>query len=313
MRAYLSTAIVLLAIVAGCGSSEPQQNGNNGQPGIGMPAVPPDDISFDDGKEASNAYRKFFSDAVNHQSSGRWDVYNLSGAKQWTLSNTAYSAPKAWLLGGNYWNREDDTLNTKLFWIPDGSDGVRLTFTTRWRIGSGDSCSVYYWYSGASAPELVTALSGGQNPDYPGWTKYTFELPRIIQGGEGNHLVKFQFNSDTVWNDWGIAIDNVAVYQRCLEPPLNVSASDGLPGYIEISWDHNPAGNLLPDSYKVYRRDRNQDWILHEVGTVDYPATSLVDSLYDPEIPYTYLVQSVKAGWSNSAPSNEDTGWHWGW
>src|SRR5258708_5903339 len=107
----LAALLALSVLMSGCGGGTtgtgiPQDNGNPGGNGIpdisgitdafihgpGMPAATPDDIQMDaDGKIISNAYIKFFADAVNEQSWGRWFALNNKGQKAWTLSNTCFS------------------------------------------------------------------------------------------------------------------------------------------------------------------------------------------------------------------------------
>ena len=124
MRFNTLTLIALLALSAllyGCGGGTDAalQNENPGgfnmqiPSGPGMPEASPDDIQItDDGKIVSNTYRKFFADSVNSQSWGRWLAFNGGGQKVWTLSNTYNSAPKSFLFGGNYWNREQDFIQS---------------------------------------------------------------------------------------------------------------------------------------------------------------------------------------------------------
>src|SRR5687767_7042159 len=191
MRVYTLSLLAGLAISAllyGCGGASsivPQAPVDNDNPGgyhlttptgPGMPQVTGDDVQLtDDGKIASNTYIKFFGDSVNEHSWGRWNMINQSGQKAWTLSNTYYSAPKAFLMGGNYWNRESDLLFSNSFTIPAGTDGVRVTYTARWQIAPGDSCMVIY--NSPQGPQIIAIYGAGQNPSYPGWDKYYYELP----------------------------------------------------------------------------------------------------------------------------------------
>jgi len=275
--------------------------------GPGFTQLPAD--NFDLGnpdKESSNSYRKFFSDSVNAQSTGRWTVTNNSGAKQWTLSNTAASAPKSWLMGGNYWNHESDTLVSNAFTVPDGTNGIALTFYARWKIAFLDMGEVDLYVDGVPTPGVQ--FSGGQNPDYPGWTKYYFQLPANTSGADQTWNVGFDLFSDAAGTDFGLGIDNVAVYQTQLNPPLALSASDGLPGGVTITWSDNNAGNLIPDSYEVWRGDSPGGPYSTLVGTVNYGDPNSVFDATAPFLFYYYVAKAKKAGWPDSAYSNEDLG-----
>lgn len=317
MRVYTLSLLAILALSAflyGCGGASglaPQDQNNGGfnfqmPTGPGLPQVSGDDVQItDDGKIVSNVYRKFFADAVNSQSWGRWNAIDQSGAKYWTLSNTYNSSPKAFLMGGNYWNRESDLLLSNSFTIPDSTDGVRLTFTARWKIAPGDSCVVGYNTPGG--PVMVANFTAGQNADYPGWTKYYYELPSNFSGDDDICQLQFYFSSDTSVNDWGFGLDDVAVYQRQLEPINDLSASDGLPGGITVTWTDNNAGTLAPDNYDVYRSDVPGGPYTY-LDTVPYGAPYSYSDPVAPGFFYYYVVVSTKTGYPSSPYSNEDLG-----
>jgi hypothetical protein len=188
--------------------------------------------------------------------------------------------------------------------ISDGTDGIRLTFWSRWKIASGDSCGVYWWTDGI--PQLVTTFGAGQNPDYPGWTKYYYELPANFSGFPQSNNVEFYFTSNSSGNDWGVGIDNVAVYQRQLNAPTNCQASDGNIGGITVTWDDNNAGTLVPEFYDIYRSDIPGGTHSY-LATVSYGTNTYFDptpSLFN----YYYVVRARLTGWPDSAESNEDGG-----
>src|SRR5687768_2553096 len=103
----LLAAIVAITIgISACaGSVAPSAQG-------GAPVLTVDDEVT---KEAMYSYKYFYLDSVNHQSGPRWTVQNNAGHKEFMLSNTCHSAPKSWILGCNYWNREDDSLTSNAF------------------------------------------------------------------------------------------------------------------------------------------------------------------------------------------------------
>jgi hypothetical protein len=317
MRLYTLSLVAILAISAllyGCGGASavtaPGQDNQGFEfqmpVGPGLAQVSGDDVQItDDGKIVSNIYKKFFADAVNEQSWGRWNTLNQSGAKAWVLSNTYNSSPKAFVLGQNYWNRESDLLQSKTFTVPALTSGVRLTFTARWSIAAGDSCVVGYNTPGG--PVLVANFTGGQNAAYPGWTKYYFELPSNDTPSDQTYTLQFYFSSDSSGNDWGFGLDDVAVYQRQLEAINDLSASDGLPGGVTITWSDNNAGTLIPDDYNILRSD-------FPGGPYDFVANVPYGAPYsynDPAGPlefHYYVVVSNTAGWPSSGFSNEDSG-----
>jgi hypothetical protein len=266
------------------------------------------ELSASEGKEASALYHKYFADSVNHQSHGRWTVQNIVGPKKaWTLSNTAHSAPKGWLMGGNYWPDQWDILSSNPFVIPDGTDGLRLTFYARWSMSEFADCEVNWNHNGVFA-EGIDQFMNGTNPDYPGYTRYSYDLPANFSGQDETMWLDFSFSAspDPGTFGWGICVDDVAVYRRVLNPPSNVTASDNFSSSIAVEWQHNNNGNLAPDEYAVFRSDSQSGTYL-EVGTTAYPNIQYVDSPPDGGT-YWYLVRARKAGWTDSADSNIDSG-----
>jgi len=319
MRLHFLSLLAILAIgalLSSCGgatATAPQDTGNpQGQytmtipPGPGMPQVTGDDVQLtSDGKITSNAYHKFFADAVNANSWGRWNAINGSGQKQWTLSNTYNSAPKAFLFGGNYWNNESDALFSNSFSVPDATDGVRLTFTARWKIAAGDSCAVIYNQS-AQAPLTVANFTGGQNPDYPGWTRYYFELPANMSGNDALNTIEFFFSSNASGTDFGFAFDDVAVYQRLLDPPTGLDASNGAPT-ITLTWTNTNTGTLIPDATDIFRSTVSGSGYTFQ-ASVNTPGSIWGDPTAVPGVTYYYVVRHTKVGWPPSAFSKEDDG-----
>jgi len=318
MRLYTLSLVAILAISAllyGCGGASginPQQTGNQGQntvtipPGPGMPQVTGDDVQLTpDGKITSNAYSKFFADSVNEHSWGRWNAIDGGGQKKWTLSNTYNSAPKSFLLGGNYWNNENQSLFSNPFQVPFNTDGVRITFTARWKIAAGDSCSVIY-NEMQHAPLTVANFTGGQNPDYPGFTKYYFELPANTNPGDEINSIEFFFYSNSSGTDFGFALDDVAVYQRLLDPPTGLDASDGGPAIL-VTWNNTQTGNLIPDGTEIWRSTTSgSNYSLQ--ASVNYPGNSWTDPTAVNGVIYYYVVRHTKVGWQPSSFSKEDQG-----
>jgi hypothetical protein len=265
-------------------------------------------------REVSAAFRYFFLDSVNHESMGRWTVSNDSGKKAFVLSNTYNSAPKAWVIGQNYWNNENDTLTSNLFTIPDdngfepgGTSGVRLAFWSRWLIAPDDVAYVEL-NTNNQGWQAITTFTGGSNAAYPNWNKYSFLLPDNQSGGDQSVQLRFRFTSDGATTDWGFGVDNVSVYQTKQNPPINVAATDGIiPEAIAITWDHNVSGTLVPDGYAVYR-STDQDGVYQFIAGVDYPETVFDDLVgADPTI-YWYKVKAVRFGYPDSEFSNSDSG-----
>lgn len=321
-NSLVALAVITAAALSSCGGAGAPQPGNGGtpqspgtlqfpapQPGVQMPTAPPAEIDFDDsGKSPSAVYRIFFRDSVNESSGGRWTVVNTSGAKQWTLSNTYFSAPKAWVLGQNYWNRETDVLISNSFNVADGEDGLAVTFVARWNIAAGDHGTVYY-NEGLNSQQVID-FSAGSNPSYPGWDKYYFKLPKNVSGLAQNCNVAFSFTSDTALTNWGFGVDNVAVYQTQLGSVTDLAASDGTSaGQVDLSWSHNNQGNLVPDGYDIYRAgdDDGMPGSYSLLTSVAYPTNNYSDPTGNASF-YWYKVVATKAGWPAGADSNVDGG-----
>jgi hypothetical protein len=308
MTCKLTLAILLLVLsgsILGCGGTS--QVGTEGGP------LTVGEYGETD-REVSAAFRYFFLDSVNHESTGRWTVSNDAGKKAFVLSNTYNSAPKAWVIGQNYWNGESDILTSNEFSIPDdngfdpgGTSGIRFAFWTRWSIQPADAAHVEMNTNGQGW-ETVTTFTGGSNADYPNWTKYSFALPDNMSGGNNSVQIRFRFTSDGAQTDWGFGVDNVSVYQTKQNPPINVAATDGIiPEAIAVTWDHNVSGTLIPDSYDIYRA-LVQDGVYFWIASVPYPETVYDDLVgADPSI-YWYKVKAVRFGYPDSDFSNSDSG-----
>ena len=146
---FLTLTICACAASCGSGSSTTADPDIRLKPsGPGMPAAQPDDFEIvgDELKSASWTFNKFFLDSVNHESGGRWTVTNTSGTKAFTLSNTYFSSNKAWVIGQNYWNREDDEIVSNDFTLTAGMQGIRLSFYARFSIASCDGDEATVWF-----------------------------------------------------------------------------------------------------------------------------------------------------------------------
>jgi hypothetical protein len=323
--ARLSAAAALVIALAGCGGANAPVPGGPAQPGpqpgathrfpapvtgLQLPIAPPADIDFaSDDKGTSAVYRILYRDAVNQSSGPRWSVANNSGGKSWTLSNTFFSAPKAWVLGQNYWNVEDDTLTSTGFAVQDGEDGLALTFMARWNILPGDHGTVFY--SEGLIDTQVVDFTAGTNPSYPNYDKYYFKLPANTSGLAQQCGVTFAFSSDAAGTSWGFGVDNVAVYQTQLGTPLGLIATEGdFLGQVDLDWDHVQVGNLLPDGYDIFRADDVNGapgvYAFHD--STLHPSSFYSDLTGDGST-YWYKVVATKAGWPNSGETNEDSGW----
>jgi hypothetical protein len=310
--------ISALALAACSGASlDLNNNWNNGAPGLGKlqinpePAGADEDFGFSDTDEkvASAAYQYFFHDAVNHHSGSRWSVENLTGKKAWILSNTYYTEPKAWLLGGNYWNNESDILTSNPGTVPAGRRGIKVGFHSRWRIAEGDECSVEVSVDGGEWGQLAV-FTGGQNPSFPGWDRYTLALPDCGPQDQ-QYQVRFVFSSNASVVDAGFGVDRFAIYQTLLTPPADIAPSNEEPNQLTVYLTHNFDGER-PGAYEVYRSDDGEFGEYVSIGTTPYPGemfgTSWVDPTAQPQIEYWYMIKSIKDGWEDSAFSEADWG-----
>lgn len=301
MRALLLLLAAAAAmLMLGCGTA----NVGNSEP---MGAMEELDIS----RDTSALFRRFFNDTVNHQSGGRWSVASNAAGKRWTLSNTSYSGPKSWLLGGNYWNNEQDTLTSNPFTIADNTGGVNLSFFARWSIAEGDSASVQVRKGSLEWTTLAT-YTAGQNSAYPGWTKYYYALGENFSGVGEVWQIRFVFTSDAAVTDWGIAIDSVSVYQTQLAKPLGVQASDYEFGNgVFVSWQDS-TDSVEPDYYTLHRYDSDVWPYFAHLGQVDPYDGGLFGGYFDTTAPKGiscfYWLIAHKAGWPDSPSSTLTTG-----
>ncbi len=90
--------------------------------------------------------------------------------------------------------------------------------------------------------------------------------------------------------------------QTELEPPTNVSASDGLlTDRIRITWVH-PRTAVAPDGYRIYRFLYPNDPLPVVVGTVGY--VQVFDDMFvSDDVTYYYGVMCFKTGYANSSLS----------
>jgi len=94
---------------------------------------------------------------------------------------------------------------------------------------------------------------------------------------------------------------------------LQCSATDG--AYpVTVTWDHNPSpGNLLPDSYAIYRSTTpgGGTYGYYEFQSeVKYPATSWQDFNVVPNTKYYYVIEARRYGHpAYPQYSNEDSGY----
>lgn len=248
-----------------------------------------------DARGASVVYSRFFLDSVNHQSGGRWTVEDTSGGKSWTLSNTYQSAPKAWVIGGNYWNRENDSLTSQSFTIPADRPDAKLSFYSRHSVAAGDQAVVQISFNDGTEWSDVAVYNGTNNTSYPGWDKYLFLLPNA--GVDRTCRLRVLFTSNTSGTDWGFGLDSVAVYQTQIDPPANLTATAAAGG-VDLDWDH-PAAGTRPETYTV-ERGTNVDGPFTVVGTADYPARVFFDGTAAAGTAYWYRVFATRGGYSSS-------------
>jgi outer membrane protein assembly factor BamB/fibronectin type 3 domain-containing protein len=90
-----------------------------------------------------------------------------------------------------------------------------------------------------------------------------------------------------------------------LDPPTNVSASDGVyTGYVYITW--TAPGGIQPDGYKVYR-STTSGGTYSQIGST--ANTSYSDTGATPGTQYYYKLTSYKSGYGDSGYSGYDGGW----
>jgi hypothetical protein len=282
----------ILAALSGCGShsvnADVQQD---------APAAASD-------KAASATFVKFFEDVGNSASGAKWSISNSSGAKQFALSNTAYSAPKSWIIGGNYWNGENDKLTSVPFTVPAGRTGLKLSFFSRWNIAASDFARIDYSTNNGASWTQVQAFTNGSNAGYPNWTKYTYSLPDTLT--PQTWRIRFRFTSNNAGTGWGFGCDSISVYQRQLDAPTGVAAGDNTSGPIDITWDA-PADPLNPEWYSVYYSTNPDSGYLF-LGNYDPHGSG---ALYDPadSTVYYFKVSATKEGYPDSPFSHVDSGY----
>jgi len=243
---------------------------------------------------------------VNSQSEGRWNILDNSGKKMWMLSNTCHSLPKAWICGCKYWNHENDELITKPFNVNGPAEGLRVSFFTRWKVLEGDFCYVQYRVDGGQWTTLAT-YTGGQNASYPVWDKQSYALPAVQDEGSFSFEIRFLFTSDASGVDWGWGVDDVSVYQRLPEPPINLTASDGeFFDHVQVDWQDS-GDYLTPDGYFVYRADAEAG-PYNIINFVSFGTTTYDDSNVTSGTTYWYKVTAVKDFVGESRFSNDDSG-----
>jgi hypothetical protein len=311
---------MILAAAAGCGSAGLSiEEGATGvvpnlppvpspQTGVSMPALTGETFDLESyDKGASATYNIFFRDSVNEASAPRWSATNISGKKAWTLSNSSFSPPKAWVMGGNYWNAENDDLFSDDFTVATGTDGLALTFYTRYSMGPGDNCVVNY-FDGQGWQQVVS-FPTGSNPNYPAWDKFYFKLPKNITPTDQICYVNFHFDSNNDGNNqFGFGVDSVAVYQTQLAAPDGLNAVDsGNPGQVDLAWNYTQQGNLVPDNFNIYRAPDSGGvpGTYAYLNSIGFPTTSFSDMNGTNDV-YWYKVVAAKGGWPESADSNED-------
>jgi hypothetical protein len=303
----VATGIAALLLTA-CGSSA-QLEGSLAQDDAPAPAADQQqDIATGPRSASAVTYTQFFYDAITEASAPNWNVTNTSGNKQWALSNTAHSAPKAWVIGQNYWNNEEDYLVSDPFTIPGHRQGLKLGFRCRYRLQPGDKLFIQYskFGSGNSWNNLQT-INGGQNAAYPAWNKLTYDLAGNDASTNAQYRVRFIVTSDGSGTDWGAGIDNVSVYQENLAAPTNLMASDSSVNYVGVAWGQ-PAEGPQPDGYKLYRSTAGSAGPYYQVATITEELQYL-DFNTGVGAVYWYKVKPFKTGWADGPYSNKDSGY----
>jgi hypothetical protein len=299
ISSVLLTGLAFVAIT-GC-------SGRSIAPDAAPPAGGPREPYVDSGKHASLAYNYFFYDPVTASSAVHWNVANNAGKKAWSLSTTAYSAPRAWVIGQNYWNGENDSLTSQPFSISGFTEGVTFAFRLRYKLQTGDYLRVQYSTNseGDNWVNLAT-YNGGQNQHYPNWTLRSFALPANDTNDTVWYRVRFVFTSNGSGTEWGAGVDSTYIYQQMLSAPRNLLAQDDGEDYIEMQWDH-PADGPEPYAYWIYRATSPFDEGTL-VGETNYPSNSWADGTAEADTQYYYYVEAIRYGYPDSPPSNVDGG-----
>jgi hypothetical protein len=285
-----------ILLLAGCGAA-----GTETRPADTGGTAPAD-------RSTSATYVKFFEDVGNSASGAKWSISNSSGAKQFGLSSTYYSSPKAWVIGQNYWNGENDRLTSVGFTIPAQTAGIVFAFYSRWQIASGDYARVDYSADNGGSWVQLQAFTNGSNAAWPNWTKYSYALPSNMTASAKTYRVRFRFTSNSAGTGWGFGADSISVYQRQLSAPQNLSATDELDEIIIIDWQHAAdAGGHSPEYYDLYR-STNGGNSYEFYASVAYPETFFSEYFPGGGGPYHYKVAARKTGYPLSAFSNSDSG-----
>lgn len=298
MSKYLQIIVIgLLFVLASCGQVSTPVTDNSGDQG---------QVTTDNPRSVSYTFSYYFQDTVTSSSPARWTRENISGKKAWVMSSSALQG-LAWVLGQNYWNRENDVMTSVPFIIPADRMGNRLSFYARWNIAAGDYGYVEgYNLGSAEAWTNFFTFTGGSNPDYPKYTKYSIALPDTTS--ELTAQLRIRFTSDTSVTGWGLGVDSISVYQRKLSPPENVIASDGLhANKVDVDWTI-PTDILTAEAWNIYRAE-NIDGPYTLIHTDTNPLqTHYNDSDVVQGTTYYYYVTTSRLGYPDSVASNNDSG-----
>jgi len=264
LRYSVPLLMLVLVLLSGCGAQ--QSLGNVGLPGYSVNPAP----SFDTedpfapagDKTVSAAFRKFFLDAVNSRSHGRWTGWSDDPQAQdaWFLSESALTAPRAWELDVVTANTVA-TLTSVPFTVPAGRRGIKLSFLAQFTLESGDSLFVEQSTNGGSWSSVAQFTLS--NPIVGGSNKYIFFLPDAGANDE-QRQIRFRFQGDaTLENSSQVRVDSIAVYQTRLAPPVADSSGFNLPDAMGY-W--TPGAGVKPDFFDVYVRmyeeSQGNDYIL---------------------------------------------------
>ena len=288
-------ALLMTAWLAGCSAGEFRPDATGGDS--------PQPVGASPDKSVSTTYTYFFRDYVNDASAANWTVTNSNGNKQWVLSTANYfSSPRAWTIGGNYWNYENDFLESDPFTVPANRSDIRLVFYGRWKILNQDHGRVQYKINSGTWTTL-SDFTNGANADYPAWTKYTYTLPNT-GSGNATYRVRFWFESDASLTEWGFGVDSVSVYQADLAQPANIAASDGtFTDKVRLTWELS--SGITPTSYRIHRATSQNGIysIKSTVTTTQYDDTSAVAGTT-----YWYKITPLRNGYPDGPQSAPESG-----
>jgi len=290
-------------------------------------------LSADGGYTAAGSFILFVGDTENladdmESGEGYWSHSSMTTGyiDEWHLETYhAYSGSTSWKMGGAgadfYGNGADAALLTPPFLLPPSAT---LTFQhwiaaeedaglTAWdgaivMISAGGGSWTQIYPDGGYTHTIIDNAASPFEPDTPcysgtdDWGVATFDLT----GYSGVAQIMFRFGSDGAVTEEGWYIDDVLVTSCAPARVADVSASDGNPALVTVTWTD------LPDEtgYNIYRNGSKIDEVAANV-------TSYADGDITCGVAYDYQVSAFNAcgegwlslsnsGWAECSPEDVD-------